>query len=171
MTYNLHPIIIHFPIALLFFYSLIKIFPVKSWFPKISLITTERFLLLIGTIGIFFAKSSGEATKHLTNPERNLVQMHELFANALTVFYVVLVVIEFLPFLNNFLKKKKIIPQKILLILKTVSSKIKNKYLVFILSLLGIITLFITGLLGGVITYGPTADPLAPFVLKLLGLS
>ncbi len=170
MTYNLHPIIVHFPIALLFFYSFIKILPVQRWFQKTSWKSIERFLLLIGTLGIFIAKASGETAEHITQPNHELVHMHEFFANTVTVFYVALVIIEFLPTVNFFLKKKKLIPVTVIQKLDSISLKIKNKWLVIILSILGLLALFITGLLGGVMTHGPTADPIAPFVLNILGL-
>lgn len=47
---------------------------------------------------------------------------------------------------------------------------IQNKLFRVLLALFGFIAIFVTGLLGGVLVYGPTADPLAPYVLKILGL-
>jgi hypothetical protein len=46
-----------------------------------------------------------------------------------------------------------------------------NKNLVITLVILGFIALFLTGVLGGVLVYGTTADPLAPFILKLLNIN
>jgi hypothetical protein len=36
MNYNIHPLLVHFPVAFLAIYSLIKIIPVSKWFPHIS---------------------------------------------------------------------------------------------------------------------------------------
>ena len=170
MTYNLHPIIVHFPIALLFLYSLINIIPTHSWFPKITWKPIERFLLVVGTIGIFLAKSSGEMAENLTQSPSDIVKMHEVFANATTWFYIALVVIEFLPVVIHFMKKRKIGSEKIHTVLNNISNYISKKWLIVLLSLLGLLALFVTGLLGGAIVYGSTADPLAPIILKLLGL-
>jgi hypothetical protein len=45
-----------------------------------------------------------------------------------------------------------------------------EKTLSKVLAFLGLVSITITGMLGGVMVYGVTADPLAPMVLKLLGL-
>ena len=58
MTYNIHPLFVHFPIAFLFIYSLIKIVPVKKWLPKVSWKDIERVLLVVGVLGAFAALSS-----------------------------------------------------------------------------------------------------------------
>ena len=170
MSYNLHPILVHFPIALLFLYSLIKICPVNTWFPKLIWKPIEKFLLLAGTVGVFLAKSSGEIAKHLTQPSKGIVEMHEVFANITTWLYVALVVIEFLPVVIKFLRKKIKGLEKIFEILYKISILIDKKWVIVLLSILGLIALFLTGLLGGVMVYGLEADPLAPFVLSIFGL-
>ncbi len=170
MSYNIHPILVHFPIAFLFLYSLLKIFPVKKWIPNISWRPTERILLLFGVIGLFLASSSGEIAKELTSPHETIVERHELFASITTTIYIILFIIEFLPMVNNFLNGKDFLPRAIKNSLKYMLSITKNMLLSIILSFLGILSLLITGLLGGVMVYGISADPLAPFILSLLGI-
>lgn len=170
MEYHLHPLIVHFPIALLFLYSIIKIIPLSTWLQKVSWKPIERFLLLVGTIGIFFATWSGETAKDITTASKNIIEMHEVFANLTSWFYVLLVVCEFLPMVIRYVDSKNLATHKVLLPFKKISLLLKHKWLVILLSVLGLVSLLVTGLLGGVMVYGTTADPLAPLVLSILGL-
>ena len=72
MTYNIHPIFVHFPIALLFIYSIIKIIPFKKWFPKVTWDYLGFILLIIGVLGAFVASSTGEIADELI--QKNLLK-------------------------------------------------------------------------------------------------
>lgn len=170
MIYNLHPIFVHFPIAFLILYSLIVLLPLQKWFPKITFKITQNILLFTGTVGIFLAKATGETAQEIVKPDNNIVEMHELFANITTWFYVLLVVITFLPFIISFLQKKCIRFKKIISLLQRVHSFLNKNLIIKTSAFLGVISLFITGLLGGVMVYGLSVDPIAPFILKILGL-
>ena len=172
MTINIHPIIVHFPIAFLFLYSLIILLPVQKWFKNISWKVSEQLLLLTGTLGIFVAQVSGSLAQKITRPSRQISEMHELFANTTMWFYLILIVIEFSPMIISFIQKKIHKDKKcfILPLLKRVHNILNRKWIIILSALLGVISLFLTGLLGGVMVYGISADPLAPFVLRMLGL-
>lgn len=170
MTYNIHPLFVHFPIALLFVFSLIKILPVQKLFSKIAWADVARVFLIIGFIGALLANSTGEIAEHLTRPNRALVHMHENFASITIFVYGVLL---FGEFLGMFLKQQSFfaVRPKLLLVLTKVSSLLSNPVLVVSFSLFGLVALVITGILGGVMVYGTSADPLAPLILNLLGIS
>lgn len=169
--YNLHPIFVHFPIALLFVYSVIKILPFRRWLPNVAWRDIERVLLVFGIGGAFLSLSTGEQAAELTRPNRSLVEAHEFFANFSTRMYLLLLIGEVANYLNtkNFILINKInyLPKLIAWIEKVLT----NKNLVLTLVVLGFITLFLTGVLGGVLVYGTTADPLAPFILKILNIN
>lgn len=169
--YNLHPIFVHFPIALLFVYSIIKLLPFKKWFPNVAWRDIERLLLLVGIGGAYLALSTGEQAADLTRPNESLVEAHEFFANFTTRMYLLVLVGEIASFLNNksydFISKINSLPKILIWIEKILT----NQNLVKVLVLLGFISLFITGVLGGVMVYGTTADPLAPFILKILNIN
>jgi uncharacterized membrane protein len=163
MTYNIHPLFVHFPIALLLLYSVVKILPLKKWFPNTFWKNTEILLLVTGVIGAFVASSTGENAERLVHPVKALASLS-------TWIYGALLAGELLDILN-----KTFIPKLKLSWLTKFSiglaNFLTNRFLSIVLAILGLITISVTGLLGGVMVYGVSADPIAPNVLKLLGIS
>ncbi len=168
MTYNIHPIFVHFPIALLFLYSLIKIIPFQKWFPKVSWKHIENVLLVIGLLGAFVALSTGETATHLVHPNRQLVSAHSLFASITTLLYGLLVLGEILPFVVNNLKFNS---PKVINIIVFIQKMITSPFVSKSLAVLGMLAITVTGLLGGAMVYKNSADPLTGIVLHLFGLS
>jgi uncharacterized membrane protein len=169
MNYNIHPIFVHFPIAFLLLYTVIKILPLQKWMPRIAWRDIERVLLVVGIAGAFVASSTGEIAEHITRPNQDLVEMHSLFASLSTWLYGIILTGEIIAVLN-----KKLIPKLSLPVASkffhTIERILCNRMIVTTLAIIGMIALAITGLLGGVMVYGVTADPIAPFVLRILGL-
>lgn len=168
MTYDLHPIFVHFPIAFFLLYSILRLIP---WPKKISIVEWQipRIMLLsVGLIGAWLANITGDIAKDLNNPNHQLVEMHETFAGISIWIYGVLIIAELIVFIKpqwlelNYLKYIK----TYILFLK----KITKKWLFYLLSIFGALAIAITGILGGVMVYGIKADPLAAPILKLLGL-
>lgn len=170
MTYNLHPIFVHFPIALLFLYSIIKILSLPKYFPAVAWKHIERILLVAGILGAFVALATGETAEHLIQPNHQLVEAHSTFAAISVWMYGLLLAGEVLENFASFIQNKINIPfvtkasvffQKIL----------TNNTVSIVLAILGLVAITVTGLLGGVMVYGTSADPLAGIVLKILGIS
>lgn len=168
--YNIHPIFVHFPIALFFVYSIIKILPFYKWFSNFAWRDIERFLLVFGVLGSFMALSTGEIAEKFTGASHKMVETHAFFATFSSRMYLILLIGEIASYLNtknyNFLQIPII--KKILLLIERI---VMNKTITLILVILGFVSLFLTGVLGGAMVYGTTADPLAPFILKLLNLN
>ncbi len=158
MNLNVHPIFVHFPIAMLVVYSIIKILPMRRFFPNVSWREIENALLVVGVFGSFAAIFTGLIAKGIVKPREELVKMHELFAISTATIYSVLLISEAL----YFFKKN----QRVNSIYRIVTAPTISR----ILAILGLIAVVTTGLLGGVIVYGTSMDPLAPFVLRLLGI-
>ena len=169
MNYNVHPIFVHFPIAFLLIYSFIKIVPLQKWFPNVAWVQIQRALLVVGVLGAFAALSTGELAESLTMPDRQLVNMHSIFANMSTWIFGLLLAGEALTVLLPILAQHLNLP-KIFSLLTSVKNILTNKLLSGIFAFVGLIAITITGLLGGVMVYGTSADPLAGFVLKILGI-
>ena len=170
MTYNIHPIFVHFPIALLFIYSIVKILPFKKWFPKVTWNYLEFFLLIVGTLGAFVAGITGGIAEESIHKNRQLIEMHSTFAGISTVLFSLLLLGEILILITPKIFSKYILP-KISVLVLFVQKMLVNPVLSKIIAFLGLVSITVTGLLGGIIVYGPTADPMAGIVLKLLGIN
>lgn len=171
MQYNIHPIIVHFPIALLFLYAIIKILPLQKWLPKVAWRDIERVLLLFGVLGAFAALATGDTAEHLVRPNRQLVDMHSNFGAASAWIFGALLVGEIAAIFNTYKDRISSSWQWLLQLSLFLEKILCNKIFSIILAIVGLIAIAITGLLGGVIAYGLTADPVAPFVVKLLGIT
>ncbi|MCB9206982.1 MAG: DUF2231 domain-containing protein [Ignavibacteriales bacterium] len=95
---KLHPLVIHFPIALLFFYILLEvsnIFINKDYLRNVSL-----FVLLLGVIGGVVAVLTGNQSLQILEQNSNITRLHiryinnhEYFATiTLWYFFVILIV-------------------------------------------------------------------------------
>jgi uncharacterized membrane protein len=168
MQYNIHPIFVHFPIALLFIYSIIKILPLRKWWPTFAWKDIERILLVCGVAGAFVALATGELAEHLAHPNRQIVEYHSLFADITTWLYGSLLLGEIAAFVHEKITFVKF--PFLLSVLIFIKDIFTNKILSILLALLGIISLTVTGLLGGIMVYGTSADPLATLILRILGI-
>lgn len=169
MTYNIHPIFVHFPIALLTIYSLIRVIPVARWMPQVKWRDIERVLLAIGVLGAFAGLATGETAEHLTHPNHQLVEMHALFASLSTWLYGALLTGEAVAIYN--VRSWAIRFPFVTNITRLLERILCNETLSILIAFVALISIGITGLLGGVMVYGISADPLATVVLRLFGIS
>lgn len=167
MNYNIHPIFVHLPIVFLFFFAVIKIIPFEKVFRNFPFQSLRRFLLLFGLLGAFMALQTGEIAEHLVG-ESKLIEVHSIFANISVWVFVALSIGELANLLISKNTVENLFLKKIVIFLDRV---FYNVWISKILAFLGFCFIVITGLLGGVIVYGVSSDPLAGFVLKLLNIS
>ncbi|MBX4211355.1 MAG: hypothetical protein KW806_00970 [Candidatus Yanofskybacteria bacterium] len=170
MSYNIHPIFVHFPIAFLFVYSIVKILPLQKWLPRISWKQIERTLLVIGTLGALVANQTGEIAEHLLEVDHQIVEMHSFFASLTIFLFGILLIGEIIQVLNKDYISQWKLDRRIKSFSIIIEKLICNKLISILLILMGLITLTLTGLLGGILVYGTTADPFAEIVLRLLKL-
>jgi uncharacterized membrane protein len=182
--YDIHPILVHIPIAFLSIYALVEIVSIVFFSRKwLDLIWLKIFLLLVGVLGAQGALTTGEIASDLNRGElsRDLVEMHETFASVSTgIFFGILVAyllvvlslnIKIKDKINSYLQNRLTVFKKIFAILVSLGEFLsKNKFLFLLASVVGVITVTITGALGGSLVYGKDADPIVSLTLKLLNL-
>ncbi len=169
MQYNIHPLFVHFPIAFLLFYSAIRILPLERWLSNINWKSTRLVLLVCGVAGAIFSNLTGEIAEHIARPNHDIVETHAFFALTSSWIYGILLVGELISVIKSYVRKVISIDW-LMKVLDFVDRILNNKYIAILLSLAGVLAISVTGLLGGVMVYGVSADPLAPFVLRILGL-
>ena len=163
---NLHPIIVHFPIACLILYSLIEIGSLSSLRIRKNLETTKYFLLLIWVIGTFTALQSGEIAQQAFG-KSELIHTHEEFGEKSHITYVIIwcfylakLIINKRIFIKYWTKREK---SHLSWFISFVDSKLSH-YIIAWLSIIGVTLLSITGALGGAISHGPDTDPIVKVV-------
>lgn len=174
---NIHPLFVHFPIALLIIYSVLEIgahvckrLRAQAWFAPV-----KTFLVLVGFFATLSALVTGgmaEESIQAGDPRTLIVAVHEPFALLTTLVYAILAgavtvrifdkkgwalrIIGTNSFLHRIWKIKKAFAHIVL-----------DTGLLPLLALLGLVCVSITGALGAAIVYGPEVDPIVSFVYHL----
>lgn len=168
MHYNIHPLFVHFPIALLFIYSLVQILPLQRWIPSTPWRSVGNVLLIAGFLGALAAASTGDIAAQLSQPNHVILELHELFASAVQGLYGILIgslVVKAIISQWNKLRQYRVVS-----ILLSITDFVDRRWVTIMVSVLGLLALVITGIFGGAMVYGATADPLATPLLHLFGV-
>lgn len=179
---NIHPLFVHFPIALLMVYAVMEaggpilfrvLKAVKKEGTELAQFVAgelykniKAFLVIVGVAFGYTTLQTGEMAEHAMqsssgDPEMfaatnagQLVELHSTFATASIWLFTVLAV-AYLFRLSWFTKYGP---------LKKFSNIILNPWIASILAIAGITLLTITGALGGAISHGQDVDPVVKFV-------
>lgn len=150
-TEVIHPLFVHFPIALLLIGSLVLIARRANLFPVYTqqLHFTELLMLTIGTLGAWAAVITGQMAYKVvgrTLCDPTVVHSHETFAKLTALLFTVITIIEFV---NSKYKKGYFI--------KNTNLRKGLGILCIVLALSGIATLSYVGHLGGKLVYQQAA--------------
>lgn len=164
---NIHPLFVHFPIALLTVYALMEII----WYKKL---TTQDWwwklkamLLVLGTIGGFLALQTGELAEELRG-NNSVIEIHSTYATITVWIFSIILFSYIVTFIEQHLfsavqpgwqKTTFTFAQRISFFVKKIAP---------LLAGVGLITLIITGAIGGALVYGPDADPVVHFIYSLV---
>lgn len=169
---DFHPLVVHFPIALLTLYALVELVRIRFLAKQPWLFHVKAFLVVFGVLGAFFSLLTGEAAGETLEHSSSgaLVQTHAAFATASTWLFVVPAAAYLLLWLVQvgLLEcKKGGCPEKVLAFAKKIASWVIRPSLAVPFSFVGLVCILVTGALGGALAYGPQADPVVSFVYSL----
>ena len=140
---NIHPLFVHFPIALLLTYAGLELIRFKHFYTKATLV-------ILGVLSGIITVITGLMAKSLVKNEElmNVVVKHEFWAITSLVIFAIPAVIYLIAWIKN-------------------SPQMTENKLIPVLALAGIICLSITGALGGSVAFGPNIDPFTNWIYDL----
>lgn len=176
---NIHPIFVHFPIALLTIYAMMELLKFKKVKELPYFFYTKAIILIIGALSSSVALQTGEmAEDALNSPElHNLVEKHAWFAGFASYIFAVLAIVYAVSWVNKSDFAKNILSKvtnigiinKLWIFVSSIAEKILASDLLMItLAIVGLATITITGALGGAIVYGPNIDPIVQIIYNLV---
>lgn len=159
---NIHPVLVHFPIALLIVYAVLELISFKKL--RDNLFTTKTILVILGTISIFAAKQAGEVARLAYEDLKilKIITLHESFANLSLIIFSLIFISYIVQLAQK--AKPKLFKSKTGKLFHLVSS---NPFILITLAVLGLIFVNLTGALGGMIVWGPQNDPFTTFIYQL----
>jgi len=167
---DLHPMIVHFPIALLSIYAVMELIRSKKLLRNESWLYVKVAFLILGTLGAFAALSSGEGAADSFG-ETPVVEVHQFWATTTTTIFGIIAGLYVIFFIDKFLSEK--IPKiakktkKYWSIVMKIDNFLLTSFVIVLAAFTGLIAVTITGALGGAIVYGTTSDPIVAFVYGL----
>ena len=153
---NLHPLLVHFPIALLTFYALFELLRFRKLLSDPNWFFIKAAFVILGSVSSAATFLSGYVIKggfETTPAITRLVETHQAYALATCLVFGLIACVYAMKimkrgesFTNMMLKPAVILP----------------------LALIGLGLVTITGGLGGAIVYGPDIDPFVKFIYQVL---
>ncbi len=173
---NIHPLLVHFPIALLVVYSVLEIsayfWPTlrrQSW-----LFPVNAFLLFTGILAAIAALITGGLAEDIIQGSSRayILEVHSPIAGITTVLYFFLAGAYIVRVFDrkgwgNHMVGMVSPFMRIWSFKKYIAHLILDTWFLPVLAFLALIGMFITGALGAAIVYGPNADPFVYFVYHL----
>ena len=162
---NFHPVLVHFPIALLSIYALMEIVRLKRFTLNKAYQDIKAFLAIIGTASAWAASWTGDDARAAFRGKalvEQVVHTHENYADLTIAIFSLIAGAYLVIFLSRWLGKVRYWN-----ILEKIAAFILRPSIVITLAIVGIILLTITGALGGLMVYGVNSDPVVAFVAHL----
>lgn len=164
---NIHPIFVHFPIALLSIYTLMEILHLPIFRRQPWWFYTKAVLLFVGTAGGFAAQQTGELAEEgfRGTSTMALVELHSTYATATLWVFCVLSALYLLEWLR---RENMWMNITVMHILYKIETTLFRSPILILAAIAGLLLVTITGALGGALVYGGDVDPVVSFFYHLL---
>ncbi len=171
---NIHPIVVHVPVAFLAIYGLAEFVRFKMFVERLHWFYIKATLLIVGVGGATFALATGEMAEGLWRDnagKRQLIETHSTYAAIAFVVAGLLAALYMVVLIDR--QQWLQLPEgsglyKAWMWLTRVSNAIVSSPWVSVWALAVLILIIIVGALGGSIVYGPDSDPVVKFIYHLV---
>lgn len=159
---DFHPIIVHFPVALLTCYAVSELFRFRIIRENSSWFWIQASFLLVGSAGSLVAYKTGEWASE--GMKSVLVSAHARFAKITVILFGLLALLYVVRILSEWFGASF----SVLMRITSMTERMRKSFLMPIAALVGLATVTITGALGGAIVYGPDVDPFVSIIYNLV---
>lgn len=174
MTINVHPALVHFPVALITLYGLLMTFTPPLWRRKQAWFPLVSFLIITGALGAIVGYLTGSLIEpDFRGPAMNgLLEAHEGWASTTVWLSVILAVVHVLELWGHRSQDVPLsrIQPGIRVWIQRITHALTHGPISVFSGLVFLVVITITGALGGAIAQGKTVDPVVSLVVRLLGL-
>jgi uncharacterized membrane protein len=177
---NLHPVLVHFPIALFTVYALLELIRFKKITGQVYWFYAKAILVITAAAGASAAYLVGDAAKEAVrggnvnvaiNNFSAIVDLHETWAKISLIISILLAAAYLCIWLNKYNAISRL-PSEFLKFIWRTGTSLSHFFIetpmIFVMAIAGLVAITVTGALGGSIVYGPNSDPIVKAIYGLL---
>lgn len=163
---NIHPLLVHFPIAFFIMYSVFELIPFRLVKKQPFWFYIKAILVIFGALGALAAGIAGKFAEASYPGLKYLIKLHSSINELASAVFVLIAFAYFISWLKksgiSFSKLGNL--SKLVLLYKNI---VLETPLIYLFAIIGLILISVGGALGGAIVYGPDFDPFTHFVYSL----